>query len=166
MDVLNQDANSCLFDDGARTSWEKHLICTCLTARRQSVERNCCKHTVYAIRTRSDILLPDMWHPIPVVLTDEDGASAWVKVKRENGKLYAWLESFVLISADVEHRLDIRNLVVPYLLGLASKVTCTECAVEASWTETMLIRRTCHWLEDQTRTRCFVHDDSDLIPQI
>jgi hypothetical protein len=166
MEVLSSSLEYLSFDDGARVSWVEHMRCTCLTARRQVATKVCCKHTVYAIRTRADYLAEKLWHTIPVVLTDEDGASAWVKVQRINNKLYAALQgaSVGLIGSEVTCRIDARNLVIPYLLGLSNCVPCTECTGNETWIESQVIRRVCFWLENPNSGVCVYHSLDDLIP--
>src|SRR4051794_40864249 len=146
MEVFSEGPDWVSFDDGARASWEHFMVCTCLTARRQSTRRNCCKHIVYAIRTKLDVLANGHVHDIPVVLTDEDGSSAWAKVQLDGNRLYAMLQDELLIGTEVRCRLDARNLVVPYLLGLANRVPCIECTGTETWIESQIIRRVCFWL--------------------
>jgi hypothetical protein len=165
MEVLSEGPDWVSFNDGARASWTTHLVCTCLTAKRQPAAKVCCKHTVYVIRTKLDYLFSDVWHNIPVVLTDEDGASAWVQVIRRDKKLYVHLQNEVLVGSEVECRLDARNLVIPYLLGLHSWVTCTQCEdSDKQWTEQQMIRRVCFWLANPTSDVCVYHSLDDLIP--
>lgn len=164
MDMLDQGPDWATFSDGARVSWQGYLNCTCLTFKRQQATRACCKHTVYVIRTKLDVLVEGFWHPIPVVLTDEDGAAAWIPVMRDGNKLYADVWTNTLIGAEVQCRLDARNLVIPYLLGLANKVPCSDCTGTETWTEQQIIRRVCFMLENLNSGVCIYHSLDDLIP--
>jgi hypothetical protein len=164
MEVLSEGPAFVTFDDGARASWDQFLRCTCLVAKRQPFTKVCCKHTVYAIRTKRDNMTQGTWHSIPVVLTDDDGASAWIKVLRDGNRLLAQLQDQTLIGTEVRCRLDARNLVVPYLLGLANRVPCIECTGTETWIESQIIRRVCFWLENRHSNVCVYHSLDDLIP--
>ena len=129
--------NYALFDDGARVSWDTHMVCTCLLAQRQDRAKNCCKHVVYLIREKKDKILTDRYIFIPIVLPgDKLGGDeiCWASIRIDQGVLWVQLgeleHTFVCQVSEHMCRLDVRMLVVPHLLGLVHQVKCSKCLTQ------------------------------------
>lgn len=177
--------NYALFSDGARTSWNTHLICTCVTAKNQPRTMNCCKHVVHIIRNKHDRLVDDKVISVPIVLPDlnvKDADVSWVYVQIADGILWIGFNSgnsheIFIGPVDMASicRLDARALVIPHILGMVGQVTCIKCngtpaSINALYmdrtnqaNQLLAIREVTHWLDDRVNL-CLAHDDSDLVP--
>lgn len=130
--------NYALFDDGARVSWDTHMVCTCVLAQRQDRAKNCCKHVVYLIREGRDRVLTDKYIYIPVVLPGRGATEfkdvCWASIRIDNGQLWVQLgnveHTFVCHVSEDRCRLEVRSLVIPHLLGLVHQVKCKRCLTE------------------------------------
>lgn len=186
--VKTKENRSVVWNDGARTSWTEHMLCTCLVAKNQPIPKNCCKHVTEAIRLQLDFMMPGLMVYIPMVLPADGGVNpqsteiCWVRafIEKADGALYGYFAGpeHVLISyvgIGGTSRLTVRNLLVPYLLGAAMQADCTQCTRPRRVDNLLLnrdsqdaqieaIREGCHWLEHQDLHLCLDHDDTDLIP--
>lgn len=174
------------FSDGARVSWGNGImLCTCVTAKAQPRDKNCCKHITNVIRRKRDYIVRDQRIYLPVVLPDKEDdlkQVSWVEmgVHSDSQVLFVYLQNqetawigsvgqYVTLS-----RLDARSMILPHLLGLANKVTCRECHDAPLIIQMLLkdrtnlnyqldaVREILHWLTNPNQ--CRKHDDSDLVP--
>lgn len=179
--ITEYKKNYALFDDGARVSWDTHMVCTCVLAQRQDRAKNCCKHVVYLIRERKDKILTDKYIYIPVALPTTSKEDVWwVTVGIKNSVLFLQLlpTDTIFVSHVSEHicRLDARALVVPHLLGFVNQVKCRKCGGYPPAILNLLsdrtnqelqvdaLREVCHWLQNKPLNLCIEHDDTDLVP--
>lgn len=182
LEVQEQQDYWVLWKDGARTSWLADLVCTCIAAKRQMSNKQCCKHIAQVIRSKADYVRPsqDHWIPMALPAPGVDGAASsvsWIRVRLIDDAVYVYLQDPApyLVGAGGGCRLDVRAMIAPYLLSLTTMVTCRECGTsrrirefEADPKVVILqvdaIREVCHWLENTNLNLCIDHDDSDLVP--
>lgn len=185
--VAQQGSNFVLFNDGARTDWLQQLVCTCVLAKGQPWNKNCCKHTVFVMREGIDrIRVMSTWLPMALPSSTAAGFAkdiAWVQIDFDDkvdgvAWLLVQLETLTFVSyvaRDTLTRLEARSLILPHILGLATKVRCEKCWQNTPSSiahlfenrddkgfQTEAIREVIHWLGN--KKLCRTHDDTDLIP--
>lgn len=184
--VTHRGNDHIIFADGPRTSWSGHMVCTCLRAKQQRPTFNCCPHIVWVIRNREDRVSRGIWVWIPIVLPAVAGHAQseddWVMVSIDSdNRLWARIgepdETFIAHVPGHVHRLDVRALLIPHLLGMIHEIRCTKCPhvfppavldllADRSNQQLQLqaLREACHWLYHDDLHLCREHDDSDLVP--
>lgn len=183
------DADYAMFSDGARVAWlNGAMLCTCVTAKAQQQIKNCCKHIAWIIREHRDYVKPERSIWVPMVLPDSDDAVknvSWVRICIDiDNLLWATLknqnddreDACIGTVGDPVSRLEVRNMIVPHILGLAHRIHCKKCADgtpiiiqrlmenrENQVIQLKILPEVVHWL-DTDNDLCREHDDSDLVP--